>query len=128
MKPIYLCPCCQYISTRKWNIERHVRNVHGIQICPKESNVKQKIYQQKKFHTGCECEIQSSECHSTSEHEQTLKQEQKSRKDLLPSVCVCKERKPFIVYNEELINKKNVQFRKELFKKMGAEISFKSAH
>ena len=41
---------------------------------------------------------------------------------LIPSVCVCKERKPFIVYNAEVINEKNVQFMNELFQKMGAEI------
>ena len=41
---------------------------------------------------------------------------------LIPSVCVCKERKPFIVYNAEVINEKNVQFRKELIQNMGDEI------
>ena len=84
MKGEYHCPYCQYMSLRKWNVQKHVRNVHGIKdfsnksnekpninhqnIRPTEyvqfnfpngSNEKPQIYQQKKFHTESECENQS---------------------------------------------------------------------
>ena len=84
MKGEYHCPYCQYMSLRKWNVQKHVRNVHGIKdfsnksnekpninhqnIRPTEyvqfnfpngSNEKPQIYQQKKFHTKSECENQS---------------------------------------------------------------------
>ena len=84
MKSKYQCPYCQYMSSRKWNVQNHVRNVHRIKdfsngsskkpninqqnIRPKEyvvlnfpngSNEKPQIYQQKKFHTKSECENQS---------------------------------------------------------------------
>ena len=120
MKGEYQCPYCQYISSRKWNLKIHVRNVHGIQTLQDESNVKPQIYQQQKFHTRSECENQSSECHSIPEYQQTFKLEQKSRNCSIPSVY--RVIHPYFVYNGELINEKNDQFRRELFKKMGAEI------
>ena len=84
MKGEYHCPYCQYMSLRKWNVQKHVRNVHRIKdfsngtsekpninqqnIRPKEyvvlnfpngSNEKPNINQQKiiptKFHTESDC-------------------------------------------------------------------------
>ena len=84
MKSKYQCPYCQYMSLRKWNVQKHVRNVHRIKdfsngsskkpninqqnIRPKEyvvlnfpngSNEKPNINQQKiiptKFHTESDC-------------------------------------------------------------------------
>ena len=59
MKSKYQCPYCQYMSSRKWNVQNHVRNVHRIKDFPNGSNEKPQIYQQKKFHTKSECENQS---------------------------------------------------------------------
>ena len=84
MKSKYQCPYCQYMSLRKWNVQKHVRNVHRIKdfsngtsekpninqqnIRPKEyvvlnfpngSNEKPNINQQKiiptEFHTESDC-------------------------------------------------------------------------
>ena len=84
MKSKYMCPYCQFLSLKKWNVERHVRNVHRIKdfsngtsekpninqqnIRPKEyvvlnfpngSNEKPNINQQKiiptEFHTEYDC-------------------------------------------------------------------------
>ena len=84
MKGEYHCPYCQYMSLRKWNVQKHVRNVHRIKdfsngsskkpninqqnIRPKEyvvlnfpngSNEKPKINQHKirptEFHTESDC-------------------------------------------------------------------------
>ena len=43
MKCKYQCTYCPYMSLRKWNIERHVKNVHGVKEVPNESNEKQNI-------------------------------------------------------------------------------------
>ena len=43
MKCKYQCTYCQYMSLRKWNIERHVKNVHGVKDVPNGSNEKQNI-------------------------------------------------------------------------------------
>ena len=43
MKCKYQCTYCQYMSLRKWNIERHVKNVHGVKDIPNGSNEKQNI-------------------------------------------------------------------------------------
>ena len=32
MKSKYQCPYCQYMSSRKWNLQKYVRNVHRINI------------------------------------------------------------------------------------------------
>ena len=145
MKSKYQCPYCQYMSLRKWNLKTHVRNVHGIETFLNGSNVKPHIDQQNIRKPPCP--IHSSENRSNQEQQltfnyQTSQEEhqhgkrfkdvstQYSENDinhstapyLIPSVCVCKERKPFIVYNAEVINEKNVQFRKELIQNMGDEI------
>ena len=46
MKFKYMCPYCQYISLKKWNVERHVRNVHRIKDFSNGSNEKSNINQQ----------------------------------------------------------------------------------
>ena len=43
MKCKYLCPYCQYMSLKKWNVQKHVRNVHRIKDFPNGSNEKQNI-------------------------------------------------------------------------------------
>ena len=46
MKSKYQCPYCQYMSSRKWNVQNHVRNVHRIKDFSNGSNEKQNINQQ----------------------------------------------------------------------------------
>ena len=46
MKFKYMCPNCQYISFKKWNVERHVRNVHRIKDFSNGSNKKPNTNQQ----------------------------------------------------------------------------------
>ena len=46
MKFKYKCPYCQYISLKKWNVERHVRNVHRIKDFSNGSNEKPNRNQQ----------------------------------------------------------------------------------
>ena len=46
MKSKYQCPYCQYISLRKWNVQKHVRNVHRIKDFSNGSNEKPNINQQ----------------------------------------------------------------------------------
>ena len=46
MKSNYQCPYCQYISSRKWNVQKHVRNVHRIKDFSNGSNEKPNINQQ----------------------------------------------------------------------------------
>ena len=43
MKSKYQCPYCQYISLKKWNIERHVKNIHCMKNFPDRNNVKLNI-------------------------------------------------------------------------------------
>ena len=148
MKCKYQCPYCQYMSLKKFNVERHVNYVHRIKNFPNGSiqraNIDHQNMSQQEFHNKTEYPIHSSEYRSIQQHQQTfddeqksrndlipsvgsikmksiypcpccgiysfpeqqqtLKQEQKSRNDLIPSVCACKackEREPFIVYDEE---------------------------
>ena len=46
MKSKYLCPYCQYMTLKKWNVERHVRNVHRIKDFSNGSNEKPNRNQQ----------------------------------------------------------------------------------
>ena len=59
MKSKYQCPYCQYMSLRKWNVQKHVRNVHRIKDFSNGSNEKPNINQQKirptEFHTESDC-------------------------------------------------------------------------
>ena len=148
MESKYQCPFCKYMSLKKWNVKKHVENIHGIKNYGnaniKRVNIDQQNMRQPEIHTKSECPIQHQHDvipHYQSKYQPSQEDHQYSKrfKDastqysendinhstapyLIPSVCVCKERKPFIVYNAEVINEKNVQFRKELFQKVGAEI------
>ena len=59
MKSKYQCPYCQYMSSRKWNVQNHVRNVHRIKDFSNGSNEKPNINQQKirptELHTEFDC-------------------------------------------------------------------------
>ena len=59
MKSKYQCPYCQYMSLRKWNVQKHVRNVHRIKDFSNGSNEKPNINQQKirptELHTESDC-------------------------------------------------------------------------
>ena len=83
MKSKYKCPFCQYMSLKKWNIKKHVNNVHGIKNFPNESIQKANIDHQnmweQEFHTISEYPIHSSEYRSIQQHQQTLDDDQKSR-------------------------------------------------
>ena len=82
MNSKYQCPYCQYMSLRKWNVENHVRNVHGIRNFPNGSiqraNIDQQNMRQPEFHTKSECPIHSSEYRSIQQHQQTFDDEQRS--------------------------------------------------
>ena len=46
MKSKYQCPYCQYMSLRKWNVQKHVRNVHRIKDFSNGTSEKPNINQQ----------------------------------------------------------------------------------
>ena len=83
MKSNYQCPFCQYMSLKKWNIKKHVNNVHGIRNYPNGSiqraNIDHQNMRQPEFHIKSECPIHSSENRSIQQHQQTFDDEQKSR-------------------------------------------------
>ena len=83
MKCKYQCPYCQYMSLKKWNIERHVKNIHGMKNFPNgncvKPNIKHQNMRQPEFCTKCECPDHSSEYRSIQQHQQTFDDEQKSR-------------------------------------------------
>ena len=106
----YHCPNCLYTTKRFNDLKRHVKVIHNILIKHPQDKPSQEDHQYGKRFKDASTQYSENDInHSTTPY-------------LIPSVCVCKERKPFIVYNAEVINEKNVQFRKELFQKMGAEI------
>ena len=76
MKSKYQCPFCQYMSLKKWNIKKHVNNVHGIRNYPNGSiqraNIDHQNMRQPEFHTKSECPIHSSEYKSIQQHQQTF--------------------------------------------------------
>ena len=86
MKSKYKCPFCQYMSLKKWNIKKHVNNVHGIRNYPNGSiqraNKNNQNMRQPEFCTKCECPNHSSEYRSIQQHKQTFDDEQKSRNGL----------------------------------------------
>ena len=81
MKFKYQCPFCQYMSLKKWNIKKHVNNVHGKKNFPNGSiqraNIDQQNMRQPGFHTKSECPIHSSEYRSIQQHQQTFDDEQR---------------------------------------------------
>ena len=67
MKSKYQCPYCQYISLKKWNIERHVKNIHCMKNFPDRNNVKPNIESQNTRQPSCP--IHSSEYRSNQQHQ-----------------------------------------------------------
>ena len=56
MKSKYQCPYCQYMSLRKWNVQKHVRNVHRIKdfsngTCEKPNINQQNIRSREYVHS-----------------------------------------------------------------------------
>ena len=82
MKCKYQCPYCQYMSLKKFNVERHVNYVHGIKNFPNGSiqraNIDHQNMRQPEFHIKSECPIHSSEYRSIQQHQQTFDDEQRS--------------------------------------------------
>ena len=64
MKGKYQCPYCQYMSLKKWNVQKHVRNVHRIKDFPNGSNEKPNLNQQNirrgEFHSESDCQNHKS--------------------------------------------------------------------
>ena len=123
MKLKHKCLYCQHTTSRMWNLKRHMQSVHGI----KKSNSYAKSddgipHYQSKYQPSQEEHQYGKRFKDASTQYSENDINHSTTPYLIPSICVCKERKPFIVYNAEVINEKNVQFRKELFQKMGAEI------
>ena len=71
------------MSLKKWNVKKHVKNVHGIKNFSntniKKVNIDQQNMRQPEFHTKSECRNHSSEYRSIQQHQQTFDDEQKSR-------------------------------------------------
>ena len=64
MKSKYQCPHCQYMSLKKWNVERHVKSIHWVKNFPNRNNVKPnidpKIIRPSEFHTESDCQNHKS--------------------------------------------------------------------
>ena len=67
MKSKYQCPHCQYMSLKKWNVERHVKNIHWVKNSPNRNNVKPNI--NPKMISQPPCPIHSSEYRSNQEQQ-----------------------------------------------------------
>ena len=67
MKSKYQCPHCQYMSLKKWNVERHVKNIHWVKNFPNRNNVKPNI--NPKMISQPPCPIHSSEYRSNQEQQ-----------------------------------------------------------
>ena len=70
MKSKYQCPHCQYMSLKKWNVERHVKNIHWVKNSPNRNNVKPNI--NPKMISQPPCPIHSSENRSNQEQQLTF--------------------------------------------------------
>ena len=70
MKSKYQCPHCQYMSLKKWNVERHVKNIHWVKNFPNRNNVKPNI--NPKMISQPPCPIHSSENRSNQEQQLTF--------------------------------------------------------
>ena len=67
MKSKYQFPHCQYMSLKKWNVERHVKNIHWVKNFPNRNNVKPNI--NPKMISQPPCPIHSSEYRSNQEQQ-----------------------------------------------------------
>ena len=67
MESKYQCPFCKYMSLKKWNVKKHVKNVHGIKNFP-NANIKiANIDPQNIRHPPCS--IHSSDYRSNQEQQ-----------------------------------------------------------
>ena len=73
MESKYQCPFCKYMSLKKWNVKKHVKNVHGIKNFSntniKKVNIDQQNMRQPEIHTKSECPIHTSQYRSIQEHQ-----------------------------------------------------------
>ena len=67
MESKYQCPYCQYMSLKKWNIERHVKNVHRVKNFHDRNSVKPNIDPQNIRQPSCP--IHTSQYRSIQEHQ-----------------------------------------------------------
>ena len=77
MESKYQCPYCQYMSLKKWNIDRYVKNVHGIKDFPYGNDVSSNIDHQNINQPTYG--NHSSEYRSIQEQQQSFSHDQKSR-------------------------------------------------
>ena len=73
MESKYQCPFCKYMSLKKWNVKKHVENIHGIKNYGnaniKRVNIDQQNMRQPEIHTKSECPIHTSQYRSIQEHQ-----------------------------------------------------------
>ena len=59
MESKYQCPYCKYMSLKKWNVKKHVKNVHRIKNFPnaniKIANIDPQNIRPTEFHTESDC-------------------------------------------------------------------------
>ena len=67
MESKYQCPYCQYMSLKKWNIDRHVKNVHRVKNFHDRNSVKPNIDPQNIRQPSCP--IHTSQYRSIQEHQ-----------------------------------------------------------
>ena len=67
MESKYQCPYCKYMSLKKWNVKKHVRNVHRIKNFP-NANIKIANIDQQNMRQP-PCPIHSSEYRSNQEQQ-----------------------------------------------------------
>ena len=67
MESKYQCPYCQYMSLKKWNIDRHVKNVHRVKNFHDRNSVKPNI--DPKNIRKPSCRIHSSDYKSNQEQQ-----------------------------------------------------------
>ena len=67
MESKYQCPYCKYMSLKKWNVKKHVKNVHGIKNFPNANIKTANIDPQNIRHPPCS--IHSSDYRSNQEQQ-----------------------------------------------------------
>ena len=77
MESKYQCPYCQYMSLKKWNIERHVKNVHRVKNFHDRNSVKPNIDPQNIRKPSCR--IHSSDYKSNQEQQHDVIQHYQSK-------------------------------------------------
>ena len=77
MESKYQCPYCQYMSLKKWNIDRHVKNIHRVKNFPDRNNVKLNIDPQNIRQLPCP--IHSSDYRQNQEQQHDVIQHYQSK-------------------------------------------------